>query len=54
MNSEDVPPEQQNILLVDVVTIRTAARLIDSCEHCNPAGVEILFEKSLIEPTEEE
>jgi hypothetical protein len=44
MNCEDLRPEEQKVLLVDVVTIRSAERLIESCEHCNATGVEISFD----------
>ena len=34
----DPTPEQQNVVLVNAVTLREAERLITSCEHCNPAA----------------
>jgi hypothetical protein len=37
----DPSPEDQNLLLVNVATLREAERLIESCEGCNPEGAEI-------------
>ncbi len=31
-------PEQQNVILIDAVTLHEAERLIESCQHCNPAA----------------
>jgi hypothetical protein len=36
----DPTPEQQNVVLIDAVTLRKAEKLIESCEHCNPDGAE--------------
>jgi hypothetical protein len=33
--------------LVDVVNVRKAEALIDSCDHCNPSDDEIPFDNSL-------
>ena len=43
----DPTPEQQNVILVNADTLREAERLIESCEHCNPAGAEIPFDNIL-------
>jgi hypothetical protein len=32
----DPRPEEQNVVLVAVATLRKAERFIESCEHCNP------------------
>ena len=40
----DLPPERQDIVLVDTVTVRKAQRLIDSCEHCNSEGAQMTFD----------
>jgi hypothetical protein len=37
----DPCPEDQNLVLVNVATLREAERLIESCEGCNPEGAEI-------------
>jgi hypothetical protein len=31
-------------VLIDAGTLRKAEKLIESCEHCNPAGAEIPFD----------
>jgi hypothetical protein len=36
----EATPKQQNVILVDAATLREAERLIKSCEHCNPVGVD--------------
>jgi hypothetical protein len=43
----DPTPEQQNVVLIDAVTLRKAEKLIESCEHCNPDGAEIPFDNIL-------
>ena len=43
----DPPPEQQNVVLINTATLHEAERLIESCEHCNPEGAEIPFDKML-------
>jgi hypothetical protein len=43
----DPTPEEQNVILVDAVTLGQAAKLIESCEHCNPEGAEIPFDNIL-------
>jgi hypothetical protein len=40
----DPRPEEQNIVLVAVVTLRKAERFIESCEYCNPEGAEMSFD----------
>jgi hypothetical protein len=36
----DPAPEQQNVVLIDLATLRQAERLIESCENCHPAHAE--------------
>jgi hypothetical protein len=43
----DPTPEQQNVVLVDVTTLRKAEQVIESCEHCNPKGADIPFDTFL-------
>jgi hypothetical protein len=43
----DPTPEEQNVVLVKAGTLREAEKLIESCEHCNPEGVEIPFDNIL-------
>jgi len=43
----DLTPEKQNVVLINTASLREAERLIESCEHCNPDGVEIPFDKIL-------
>jgi hypothetical protein len=43
----DPTPEQQVIVFVDIVTLQQAERLLESCEHCNEEGAEILFDSIL-------
>jgi len=43
----DPSPEQQNIVLLDAVTLREAENLIESCETCNPEGAQIPFDNIL-------
>src|SRR5262249_10516952 len=43
----DPTPEEQNVVLVKAATLRKAEKLIESCEHCNPAGAEIPFDNIL-------
>jgi hypothetical protein len=31
----DPTPEQQNVVLIETTILRSAERLIESCEHCN-------------------
>ena len=40
----DPTPEEQNVVLVDYAIIRTAEKLIYTCEHCNPEGAEVTFD----------
>jgi hypothetical protein len=40
----DPTPEQQNVVLVSTATLHEAERVIESCEYCNPRGVEIPFD----------
>ena len=35
------------MVLVNIATLREAERMIESCEHCNPAGAEIPFDNIL-------
>ena len=44
---DDPTPEEQNVVLVDVSTLRKAEQLIASCEECNPEGAEIPFDNIL-------
>jgi hypothetical protein len=37
----DPTPEQQNVVLIDAATLRKAAQLFESCEHCNEEEAEI-------------
>jgi len=43
----DPTPEDQSVVLIDAATLHEAERLIESCEHCNPAGAEIPFDAIL-------
>jgi hypothetical protein len=43
----DPKPEDQIIVLIEEDDLRQAERLIESCEHCNPAGAEIPFDNIL-------
>ena len=43
----DPTPEQQNVVLIRVGTLRQAERRIESCEHCTPEGAEIPFDHIL-------
>jgi hypothetical protein len=45
--SSILPPEQQNVILVDAATLREAERLIETCEACNPEGAQIPFDNVL-------
>ena len=42
-NFFDPSPQQQNVVLLDEATLRKAAKLITSCERCNP-DAEIPFD----------
>ena len=44
---DEPTPEEQNVVLVDVSTLRKAEQLIASCEECNPEGAEIPFDNIL-------
>ena len=44
---DDSTPEEQNVVLVKVTTLRKAEQLIESYEHCNPEGAEIPFDNIL-------
>jgi len=39
----DLVPERQNIVLINAATVRKAAALIETCEHCNEEGSEFPF-----------
>jgi hypothetical protein len=43
----DPSPEEQNIVVVAMATLRKAERFIESCEHCNPDGAEFSFDQIL-------
>ena|SRR2546427_5352889 len=43
----DPTPDQQRVMFVDSATLRSAEKLIESCEHCNPEGAEIPFDNVL-------
>jgi len=43
----DPSPEAQNVVLVDVGTLRQAERLIVGCESCSPEDAEIPFDNVL-------
>src|SRR5262249_51699183 len=43
----DPTPEEQQIVLIDGETLRSAEKLIESCEHCNRLGAEIPFDAIL-------
>src|SRR5262249_44681741 len=47
----DPPPEEQQVVLIDAVTLHRARALIESCEHCNPVGSEIPFDQILDQVT---
>jgi hypothetical protein len=47
----DPTPEEQNIVLVAVATLREAERFIESCEFCNPDVAKIPFDHILDEIT---
>jgi hypothetical protein len=47
----DPTPEEQNIVLVAVGTLRKAERFIESCEFCNPDVAELPFDQILDEIT---
>jgi hypothetical protein len=36
--------EQQNVILIDVATLREAERMFESCEHCHPQDADIPFD----------
>jgi len=36
-------PERQQIVLINAATVRKAAALIETCEHCNEEGSEFPF-----------
>ena len=40
----DPTPEEQNVILIYASALRTAERMIESCEYCNPDGAEIPFD----------
>lgn len=43
----DPTPEQQNVVLIDAVTLGEAERRIESCEHCNEDDAQIPFDNVL-------
>jgi hypothetical protein len=43
----DPSPEEQQVVLIDPAILRKAEQLIESCEHCNSEGAEILFDNIL-------
>jgi hypothetical protein len=47
MNSPDLAPEQQNLIVISSRTIRQAEKRILSCEHCCPTDAEIPFDRVL-------
>ena len=47
----DPTPEEQNVVLIEVATLRNAERFIESCEFCNPDASEIPFDHILDEIT---
>jgi len=40
----DPSPEEHNIVLVPLATLRKAEWFIGSCEHCNAEGAELPFD----------
>ena len=44
MKYPDPAPEYQNLIIVSDETLRKAAKLVESCETCNPIGAEIPFD----------
>src|SRR5262245_30594757 len=42
----DPSPDDQQVMLVKDAILRQAEKLIESCEHCNPAGAEIPFDET--------
>jgi hypothetical protein len=40
----DPTSEQQNVTLIETLTLREAERLIESCEACNPETAQIPFD----------
>jgi hypothetical protein len=42
--SFDPKPEEQNVVLVDVSTLRKAEKLILGCETCSPEDAELPFD----------
>jgi len=40
-------PEEQQVVLIDAVTLRNAEKLIESCAYCNLDGAEIPFDNIL-------
>jgi hypothetical protein len=44
MKRHDVPPEQENIIVVAAATVRQAVCLVEACEYCNPMGAGIPFD----------
>jgi hypothetical protein len=47
----DPSPEEQNIVLVPMATLRKAERFIESCEHCSTEGAELPFDYILDQVT---
>ena len=47
----DPTSEQQNVTLIETVTLREAERLIESCEACNPESAQIPFDYILDQVT---
>jgi len=42
----DPTPEEQNVVLVDAATVRTAERWITACEACKPDAAERIYRAS--------
>jgi hypothetical protein len=51
-NFFDPTPEQQNIVLIDAMTLSKEERLVESCEYCNPAPARYHGKDTLVEPAE--
>jgi hypothetical protein len=43
----DPSPEEHNIVLVPMATLRKAQRFIESCEYCNAEGAGLPFDHIL-------
>ena len=47
MKYPDPVPEHQNLIVVSGETLRKAAKLVESCETCNPVEAKIPFDRIL-------